>query len=111
MATKIEREERKAAEAAALVAKENAIALALDDASSCIKPPPELSTWGVVKTRCWASVYDKLSRACRLKRKNVEQLNNLILLMREMNNMTPDECQQVIENLKARAAIAKATSN
>lgn len=68
---------RKAELEAAKAAKATALQAALDSANAALKPPAALSEWGVMKTRCWEVLHDKLRRLARLKRKNRVRLNEL----------------------------------
>lgn len=84
-----------------------ALAKAIAEAQSLLKPPPELSSAGVVKTRCWVALHDKLRRQLALRKPCVERIQNLNWNMRDWSKLDADGAHRVTENLKPKPKAKK----
>lgn len=95
--------EKQLARAAKKEAEALALATAIDAAAALLKPPSSLSACGIVKTRCWAVLHDKLSHQIRLKRPNRLRLENLAASMRSWETMDAEAANQLGASLKGGA--------
>ena len=77
---------------------------ALADSQVAMAPPKELSSWGIVKTRCWVTLHDKLDRQTKLMKPSAKRMRELAIHLRRLNAMTADECNTLTVNLKAPKA-------
>lgn len=97
-----ERAARVAARQAERIAKAAEIEAALVAAQALLKPPTELSAWGIVKTRLWSALYVKLHQQTRLKRKCAARIRSLIKTLARVPGLSADECNDIHINLKAK---------
>ena len=97
-----ERAARAAARKAKREAKVAELEAAVAAAQQLLKPPPEISVWGVVKTRLWSALYIKLQQQTRLQRKCAARIRSLIEILSRVPTLSADECNEIHFNLKAK---------
>lgn len=94
--TKSEREARRAARLAEKEAKAKALQAEIDRAGTCLAAPPDLSTWGVVKTRCWLYLHDKLRKHLAVKRPCQNRLRELNDAISGVGEWTAERCHKTV---------------
>lgn len=100
MTTALTTADKKAIRIAAKAAKDAALQEAISKAKEALKLPATLSACGIVKTRAWVAIHDKLSRQTRLKQPNIERLSGLTSTMQRWLQANADECNAMTEALK-----------
>lgn len=91
---------KKAEKEAAKQAKALALADAVDQASSVLPLPVELGSFGVVKTRFWVFLHERLEHQPGLRRKSLAQLK---ALTKAMNNLPGQAVEDVARMLESKA--------
>jgi hypothetical protein len=97
---KEEREARKQLREAERLQKKLALQAAIEAAAPLLKPHPELGQWGIVKTRCWTFMHDKLRRQVKLKKPNKDRIEKLAWQINRVPTLTADECNALVINMK-----------
>jgi hypothetical protein len=102
-------QEAKALRAARKQEKARALDEAIAEAKTLLKAPAALSEAGIVKTRCWVALHDKLRRQIALRKPDLHRIQNLSWNMRDWPKFDADRAQQITESLKPTPRAPKGT--
>lgn len=80
------------------------------EAQPMLRLPADLSSWGVLRTRCWQKLHKQLTRALKSKRSTLTHLVRLTEMLSELPMWDVDQCVDFAMG-RATKKLAAATSS